>query len=73
MAKGPWDAVLVDLSPLGPDPKAAIERIRQSSPEAALVLVTGQADAVPADVDDPNMHLVRKPFEVSEVLALLRR
>lgn len=73
LAKGPWDAVLVDLSPLGPDPKGAIQKIRQSSPDAALVLVTGQADAVPADVDDENLHLVRKPFEVSEVLALLRR
>jgi CheY-like chemotaxis protein len=73
LAKGPWDAVLVDLSPLGPDPAKAIKDIRTSSPEAALVLVTGQADAVPVDVDDANMHLVRKPFEVSEVLALLRR
>jgi DNA-binding NtrC family response regulator len=73
LAKGPWDAVLVDLSPLGPDPKGAIEKIRQSSPDASLVLVTGQADALPANVDEPNMHLVRKPFEVSEVLALLRR
>ena len=73
LAKGPWDAVLVDLSPLGSDPSGAIKNIRQSSPDAALVLVTGQADAVPADIDDPNLHLVRKPFEVSEVLALLRR
>lgn len=73
LTKGPWDAVLVDLSPLGPDPGGAIEQIRQSSPDAALVLVTGQADALPADIDDANMHLVRKPFEVSEVLALLRR
>lgn len=73
LAKGPWDAVLVDLSPLGSDPTAAIKEIRKSSPDAALVLCTGQADALPADVDPENMHLVRKPFEVSEVLALLRR
>ena len=73
LAKGPWDAVLVDLSPLGSDPKKAIQNIRASSPDAALVLVTGQADAVPSDLDPTNMHLVRKPFEVSEVLALLRR
>lgn len=68
-----YDAVLVDLSPLGADPTTAIGEIRQSSPQAQLVIVTGQADALPPDLDTTNMHLVRKPFEVTEVLALLRR
>lgn len=73
LAKGPWDAILVDLSPLGSDPPAVIKQIRQSSPTAQLVFVTGQADALPVELDPETMHLVRKPFEVGEVLALLRR
>ena len=73
LASGPYDAILVDLSPLGADPKAAIGRIRESSPKAQLVLVTGQADALPVEIDTETVHLVRKPFEVSEVLAVLRR
>jgi hypothetical protein len=65
--------VLVDLSPLGSDPAAGIAKIRQSSPDAVLVLVTGQSDALPAELTAGDIHLVRKPFEVSEVLAVLRR
>jgi CheY-like chemotaxis protein/two-component sensor histidine kinase len=73
LAQAPYDAVLVDLSPLGADPAAAIEQIRAMSPKAQLVLVTGQADALPAAIDTSSMHLVRKPFEITEVLAVLRR
>jgi CheY-like chemotaxis protein len=73
LAAGPYDAILVDISPLGADPAAAFERIRKSSPSAQLVLVTGQADALPESIDASAVHLVRKPFELTEVLAVLRR
>jgi CheY-like chemotaxis protein/two-component sensor histidine kinase len=73
LAHGPYDAVLVDLSPLGGDPAGAIAQIRATSPNAQLVLVTGQADALPAAIDTSAVHLVRKPFEITEVLAVLRR
>lgn len=69
----PYDAVLVDLSPMGSDPAGEIAAIRKSSPEAQLVLVTGNADALPDAIDTSALHLVRKPFEMSEVLAVLRK
>jgi CheY-like chemotaxis protein len=73
LANAPYDAVLVDLSPLGSDPAAAIASIRATSPQVQLVLVTGNADALPESIDTTTLHLVRKPFEMSEVLAVLRR
>ena len=73
LAAGPYDAILVDLSPLGADPAGAFAEIRRSSPSAQLVVVTGQADALPESIDTSTVHLVRKPFELTEVLAVLRR
>jgi len=69
----PYDAVLVDLSPMGADPAGEIASIRKSSPEAQVVLVTGNADSLPDAIDTSALHLVRKPFEMSEVLAVLRK
>jgi CheY-like chemotaxis protein/anti-sigma regulatory factor (Ser/Thr protein kinase) len=73
LRSAPYDAVLVDLSPMGSDPAAEIAKIRASSPDAQIVLVTGNADALPDTIDTSKLHLVRKPFEMSEVLAVLRR
>lgn len=73
LAKGPFDAVLVDLSPIAADPAGAVEALRAGSPDATVVLVTGNADAAPEAVSGPKVELVRKPFEVREVLAILGR
>lgn len=73
LAKGPFDAALFDLSPIAADAGGALEAFRKGSPAATVVLVTGNADAAPDALDGVNVELVRKPFEVREVLAILGR
>lgn len=71
LAAGAYDGVLVDLSPIAADPSAALASIRARCQGAALVLVTGNADRLPDSVVLEGLDLVRKPFEVREVLAVL--
>jgi CheY-like chemotaxis protein len=73
LALGPFDAALIDLSPIAADTDGALASVRAGSPEALVVLVTGNADASIEGAGGPNLELVRKPFEVREVLALLGR
>jgi CheY-like chemotaxis protein len=71
IASAPYDAALVDLSPIADDATGAIARLRGSSPGIDLVLITGSADRLPDAVASEGMKLVRKPFELGEVLAVL--
>jgi CheY-like chemotaxis protein/anti-sigma regulatory factor (Ser/Thr protein kinase) len=73
LAFGPYDAALIDLSPIAPDAAGALAALRARCPEARIVLVTGNADALPAALGTDAFELVRKPFEVREVLAVLGR
>jgi CheY-like chemotaxis protein len=70
-ADAPFDAALMDLSPIAADPAAAIASLRRGSPNIELVLITGSADRLPDAVATEAMKLVRKPFELGEVLAVL--
>lgn len=70
-ADSPFDAALMDLSPIAADPAAAIASMRKGSPKIELVLITGSADQLPDVVATESMKLVRKPFELGEVLAVL--
>lgn len=67
----PIDAALIDLSPIAKDVAGAFALLRKLAPGALLVLVTGNADALPSGVDAAAVELVRKPFEVREVLAVV--
>ena len=73
LERGPYDAALVDLSPIAANAPAALKALRVGSPDVTLVLVTGSADAAPDLVEGVEVELVRKPFEVREVLAILGR
>jgi CheY-like chemotaxis protein/two-component sensor histidine kinase len=73
LAQGPYEAALVDLSPIALDVPGELEALRQSCPGAAVVLITGSADALPEGLGGEGIELVRKPFEVREVVAALRR
>lgn len=68
-----WDAVLVDLSPFGGDAARAVAAVRAEAPSASIVLITGSADVVSAGETPAFVELVRKPFEVREVVAALLR
>ena len=73
LGHGPYDAALVDLSPIAADTSGALAALRARCPEATVVLVTGNADATPDVLEGVAVELVRKPFEVREVLAVLGR
>ena len=73
LEEGPYDAALVDLSPIAADAAGALAELRARCPEVTVVLVTGNADATPDAIADMKVELVRKPFEVREVLAVLSR
>jgi CheY-like chemotaxis protein len=73
LAHGPYDAALVDLSPIAADTAGALAALRGRCPHATVVLLTGNADATPDMVEGMAVELVRKPFEVREVVAVLAR
>lgn len=71
LGEAPFDAALVDLSPIAADPAAAMGKVREHSPKALVVVVTGNADRLPDAIASDSVELVRKPFEVREVLGVL--
>lgn len=65
---GTFDAVLLDMSPLLGDVDGAVQELRQASPAARLVVMSG---SVPhADIGAAAVW-VRKPFEVREIVDAL--
>ncbi|WP_169796450.1 sensor histidine kinase [Chondromyces crocatus] len=66
---GPFDAVLLDLSPIEEDVPGAIAAVQRSSPEARLVVMSGTGGLV--DLPDGCSAWVRKPFEVGEIVTAL--
>jgi CheY-like chemotaxis protein len=67
-----FDAALLDLSPIATDIGGALASVRAHSPAAKVVLISGSAAEVPAAAHDLMSAWVRKPFEVGEILAVLR-
>ncbi len=67
----PHDAALVDLSPIAGDVRGAFDTLRMFAPNARLVVITGSVEGLPAEISGEGIRLVRKPFEVSEIVAAL--
>lgn len=65
------DAALIDLSPIATDVEGAIGALRERSPEASLVFISGSAVGLPPALEERSVRWVRKPFEVSELVAVL--
>lgn len=61
------DASLVDLSPLGPDPEAALADLQAATRGARIVLISGAPTAPPSGVVQRAAAWVRKPFEITEL------
>jgi len=66
------DAALLDLSPISEDVEGALAAFRARSPHASVVFITGSVDRLPEHLAG-QIHCVRKPFEVSEVVEALSR
>jgi DNA-binding response OmpR family regulator len=65
------DAALVDLSPIAQDVRGAVDVLRKGSPDVALVFISGSAAGLPDGLEMDRVRWIRKPFEVSEVVAAL--
>lgn len=72
LAEQAYRAVLIDLSPIAENPDRALADIRSRLPQAKILLITGNVDALPATFSDHNIELVRKPFDMGEVIRVLR-
>jgi len=70
-AGAPFDAALVDLSPLGTRAASALEMLRASSPSVVTILISGVAGGIPPGTESLISAWVRKPFEMSEVLQVM--
>jgi CheY-like chemotaxis protein len=67
-----YDAALVDLSPIAGDVAGALTRLATRCPSARVVVISGSAAEVPASALNMMCAWVRKPFEVGEILTILR-
>jgi CheY-like chemotaxis protein len=70
-ARDTHDAALVDLSPIAQDVRGAVDVLRKGSPQVALVFISGSAVGLPEGLEAERIRWIRKPFEVSEVVAVL--
>ncbi len=68
---GPFDAALIDLSPLSGGVSSAFDQLNASCPGIPVILISGVASGVPEEVVDRVTAWVRKPFEMGEVIDVL--
>jgi len=68
---GPFDAALMDLSPLAGEVRSAFDRLHSVCPGIPVILISGVASGVPEEVIDRVTAWVRKPFEMGEVIDVL--
>jgi CheY-like chemotaxis protein/two-component sensor histidine kinase len=65
-------AALLDLSPIVDDPCAALQSLRRCAGPVPIVIISGSAAGIPDAVRDDVEAWVRKPFEMGEVIDVLR-
>ncbi len=71
LGSGHFDAALFDISPIHTDIQGALGAVRDKSQGARLVLISGSAETMPPLPPNWVSAWVRKPFEISEILAAL--
>jgi CheY-like chemotaxis protein/anti-sigma regulatory factor (Ser/Thr protein kinase) len=71
VAAGTHDAALIDLSPIAHDIAGSMDMLLVGSPGIDVVFITGSADKLPDAIASDDARWVRKPFEVSEIVAAL--
>ena len=72
LERGPFDAVLLDLSPIREDARAAVAAVRAASPSARVIVISGTVVDTSTVPDAWIAAWVRKPFEVSEIVQAVR-
>lgn len=71
VASGAFDAALFDISPIQDDFAGALGSVRETSPSARLIVMSGSAVALPAVPPGCEAAWVRKPFEIDEIVRAL--
>ncbi|WP_437675609.1 hybrid sensor histidine kinase/response regulator [Sorangium sp. So ce131] len=72
LASGPFQAALLDISPIEQDVLGTVSAVRSANPDVRLVVMSGSAGAAPLP-PDCGVSWVRKPFEVREIVEALTR
>lgn len=72
LRRGPFDTALVDISPIQEDVRGAVEAVVKSSPSARFIVMSGSSSELPALPGSLPVAWVRKPFEISEIVAAIR-
>jgi len=67
-----FDAALIDLSPIAEDVSGALASLRTPNPRMPVILISGFASGVPPEIETAVSAWVRKPFEMGELIAVLR-
>lgn len=67
----PYDVALLDASPFGPGLEAALVALKQAHPALDLILISGSSDPG-VSVGRLGVTWIRKPFEVQEVIDVVR-
>ncbi|WP_437599426.1 ATP-binding protein [Sorangium sp. So ce590] len=72
LASGPFQAALLDISPIEQDVLGTVSAVRRANPDARLVVMSGSAVAAPLP-SNSGVSWVRKPFEIREIVEALVR
>jgi len=69
-----FDAALIDLSPFEEDTGKALALLKNAARDgASLILISGLVTSIPPELEGRIAAWVRKPFEMNEVIQVLRR
>lgn len=66
-----YDVALLDASPFGTSLEATLEELKRSHPDLDLILISGASDPG-ATIGKLGVTWIRKPFEVDEVVDVVR-
>lgn len=72
LASGPFQAALLDISPIQQDVLGTVSAVRRANPDVRLVVMSGSAGADPLPASS-GVSWVRKPFEIREIVEALVR
>ncbi|WP_437655964.1 hybrid sensor histidine kinase/response regulator [Sorangium sp. So ce1182] len=72
LASGPFQAALLDISPIEQDILGTVSAVRSANPDVRLVVMSGSAGAAPLPANS-GVSWVRKPFEIREIVEALVR
>lgn len=73
LASGPFQAALLDISPIEQDVLGTVSAVQSANPGARLVVMSGSAGSAQVLPPSSGVSWVRKPFEIREIVEALVR